>query len=656
MSGWQQTILNKLSFDEPICYLINDPDALCTEPVILETLQNSLATLHAYEEPLALRLAYEQWCEQAADKQSGAFIITLGQSYDEHLPWDIEHNSRALDFHISTIIPEVEAEVLRQLPSALYDTIRAAIDIYRPGKMNGNNSLGFVLRHVFKIAPEIIQSDVDLVRLLIRKHYLNMEMADTVEHYLITTLRHNKAFGSWPLEQLITDKSSFFGFLQQQWQFFLKAEVASSKERGHASELVVPFNDQDVRVFINDLFAEGYLKLVTFDQLPAAHWAQIGVLSEDGDERYQQFQSLLDRLTARLNEISRQTKPCSSDWGTIGHDLGRLKALSYDLTLNPEEQTALSTLANGLEQIFHSWMLTSYGTLLNEPTIKSPVMVHRVAPWLHQRFVNEKRRVCLLVMDGMGFQQWSVIRQYLQESTSLTIDDRHCFAWVPSITSISRQALFAGKAPFYFARDLLTTGNEGNHWHSFWKEAGLTGREVNYQKKLETLADHEFSTLVKNRRIQVMGLVVNFIDEQLHGMQAGMAGLNAVLKVWLQQWTFAKKLQTLVNEGFDIVITADHGSQECVGMGRLADGVSAETKGERVRIYQHKSLRAKAATSATEPVIEWPPSRSALPPNVFPLISDFNSAFVSKGKTLIGHGGISLHEIVVPLAVISKKN
>ncbi|MGZ0787816.1 PglZ domain-containing protein, partial [Pseudomonas saponiphila] len=211
----------------------------------------------------------------------------------------------------------------------------------------------------------------------------------------------------------------------------------------------------------------------------------------------------------------------------------------------------------------------------------------------------------LLVMDGMGFQQWSVIRDKLLTCSNLVIDEHYCFAWVPTITSISRQALFSGKRPQLFADSLLSTSKEEALWRAYWEDKGLQRNQVLFKKKIENIkVREEFVDLFYPPSLKVAGLVVNFIDEQMHGMVAGMAGLNAVVQVWLDDWQFTDKIASILDAGFEIVITADHGNQEGVGCGWPNEGVKAETKGERVRMYKSSESASSSAEISDDEVVE----------------------------------------------------
>jgi len=161
--------------------------------------------------------------------------------------------------------------------------------------------------------------------------------------------------------------------------------------------------------------------------------------------------------------------------------------------------------------------------------------------------------------------------------------------------------------------------------------------------------------LISDRHIMAAGLVINFVDEQMHGMKNGMSGLNAVVSNWIKTWRFAEKINILLDAGYEVIVTADHGNQEAIGCGALREGVKAETKGERVRIYDSENAATSSNDLLDGKVLKWPGKKYGLPEGRFPLVSKGTHAFVKEGNKIVGHGGISLHEVVVPLAVIKRK-
>jgi len=85
--------------------------------------------------------------------------------------------------------------------------------------------------------------------------------------------------------------------------------------------------------------------------------------------------------------------------------------------------------------------------------------------------------------------------------------------------------------------------------------------------------------------MRVVGLVVDKSEWMMHGMELGTAGMHNQVRQWTTQGYMAQLLDLLLDHGFQVTITADHGNIEAVGFGRPTEGAVADLRGERVRIY-----------------------------------------------------------------------
>jgi len=74
--------------------------------------------------------------------------------------------------------------------------------------------------------------------------------------------------------------------------------------------------------------------------------------------------------------------------------------------------------------------------------------------------------------------------------------------------------------------------------------------------------------------------------------------------------------------------------------------VIAETRGERVRVYPTPELRARVA-DAFPRARPWQPV--GLPAGYFPLMAAGRDAFVNPREVIVGHGGLAIEEVMVPL-------
>ncbi|EOC0108087.1 BREX-3 system phosphatase PglZ [Cronobacter dublinensis] len=653
--AWQDDVLHKVNLDGAFVYIINDPDGLLHEPVIANSLQEKNALIFDDDDPLALRLSYEVW---RSGENKIPFLIRLAAESDIFIPHDIHRESKEIDFHLSEFFQDIDSDILRLLPAEFYQSVMDALKSFAPGRLSPQSSLDFLLRHIYRIAPEIIQSSTDLVRLLIRKHYIGIEMPMQIETRLIHLLSLVPSFGLWNVNQLISNKSYFFDFLQKQWEIYLQDEEKSSISFAPRpnTQLIVPFADGDVRIFIDNLFAEGIIKPVAIKNLPPEHWASFAVLKEPKLTEKERILHLLNNAKKTFNQYSDESANADF-WLEQSRSLGIMNAIFYQNKKMPAVEVLFDDIKNinaDVDELFQRWLLINYAKIQTIPTVRYPSMLHKVPDWISRR-IDSSNKICLLVLDGMGARQWPLLRNQLQICENISIEEHSCFAWVPTITSISRQTLFSGKRPFLFGESLLTTNKEEQLWLNYWMDKGLNKREIKYAKKIENYSVDEWQSLVGSPPVKIAGLVINFIDEQMHGMKMGMAGLNVLLDSWLTEWKFKDKISDLLENGFEVIITSDHGNQEATGMGYINEGVKAETRGERVRIYNNPSLRDSSAANYQDSVIAWPGPEMGLPKGTYPLLACSDKAFKSKGDVVVGHGGISLHEAIVPFIIVNKK-
>jgi hypothetical protein len=86
------------------------------------------------------------------------------------------------------------------------------------------------------------------------------------------------------------------------------------------------------------------------------------------------------------------------------------------------------------------------------------------------------------------------------------IESRSCFAWLPTLTSVSKQSIFAGNLPRTFAGTLGTTSAEPAEWLRLWEDEGLSSRDISYAKSIGLAGSRLWSsnnTLMLARRSSV---------------------------------------------------------------------------------------------------------------------------------------------------------
>ncbi len=258
------------------------------------------------------------------------------------------------------------------------------------------------------------------------------------------------------------------------------------------------------------------------------------------------------------------------------------------------------------------------------------------------------------MIDGLALDQWLVIREELASRQSgFRFREQAVFAWVPSLTSVSRQAAFAGKAPIFFPSSIQTTDKEPALWMQFWADHGLAPNEVVYIKGLGDGSLDSVSEILSYPKVRIAGLVVDKVDKIMHGMEMGAAGMRSQVGQWAKQSYLSSLLVLLLDHGFQVYLTSDHGNIETTGCGRPSEGAIADIRGERVRIYSNEMLRRKVKDQFST-AIEW--DTVGLPEDYFALLAPPRQAFIQDSQRTVSHGGVSIEELIVPLIRIEKRD
>jgi hypothetical protein len=258
----------------------------------------------------------------------------------------------------------------------------------------------------------------------------------------------------------------------------------------------------------------------------------------------------------------------------------------WDETLDAADRTAWSNLQVTLEEAFGQWMMHRYGSLHNLPYHQQPVMVHQIARFIAvERTRRKLAKIALLVLDGLALDQWLLLRKHLKSfDKAWRFQESTAFAWVPTLTSVSRQSIFAAEPPLYFPDSLETTSKERAHWLRFWEDQGVQRAGVELVTNVEGHDDPKLETALANPRLSILGIVWNKVDDIMHGMQMQTAGMHNQVRLWASQGHLQRLLTRLHDEGFAVFVTADHGNVTVTGIGNPQEGVLVETRGKRARV------------------------------------------------------------------------
>ena len=668
MSSWRDQILKEFTPQVARLTLVADPDGLLLEEGILHGIRELGFELIPYEDHVAFRYAYESKYRSRWDhaEETDLVVVLRSQSSDlDSLPYDLLQAGRRLSFNLGDLFPSLSYPVVAALDVEDLGLLFRAQLQHKPGNMGDNATKEFALRHVFEIAPELIKQPSDLVRVLLRRHYRSQRIPAILDQRFIQVLRQNGLFEEWPLDKIVSDRESFFSFLQERWPVFLdRMNVQEQPGTVRESKAVydlhfsgpadLPFEHDDVRVYIDNLFVEGLLHSVSHENADvlSSTWAGIGIKTDPVEDHLCRLERLIETLreTIPLGDARR------ADWFRFGYAYAEISILEHELgsSLPDIEKTRIEELRSLIDQAFLAWVQTRYSGLHNQPP-EPPAMLHHIPRMLARRISDSQdKKVAFLLMDGMALDQWLVLRDVLQtRRQNLLFRESAVFAWIPTITSVSRQAAFAGKPPIYFPVSINRTDKDESLWKQFWADHGLTGSAATYALVHGDDGDiGKIREILSHPKIRVAGFVIDKVDKIMHGMELGASGMLGQVRQWAMQGFMADLIDILLDHGFQIFLSSDHGNIEARGCGRPAEGAVADLRGERVRVYPDDILRSSVKERFPD-AIEWP--SIGLPDDYHALLAPHRKAFVREGETIVGHGGISIEELIVPLIQIERR-
>ena len=656
MSSWRDAILEEFVPNVSKLTLVSDPDGLLTEEKLASALRGRGFDLIEFSDPVEFRYAYESQYRSIWDRGEHTDLVVVLRLADtelEALPYDLLQTGRKLSFSLGDLFPNLSYPVIEELDQSLLDALFEAQLKSPPDRMGDNATKDFILRHVSGIAAELISTEVDLLRALLRLHYGRLQIPDALAGRLVEVLSGQDGLRDWPLPELVSDEEAFFAFLQERWPRFLSRLVVVNQTGDDAPAYGLkypgpehlPFDHQDIRVYIDNLFLEGKLTPVEASELAAesGSWFRSGITVSGLDDVELRASRLFDLVDTEQPDAEARY----SDWIAFALKWAELSSLVH-CGSNAEHQGRLRQIGDSLNASFAGWLGDHYASLINLPPT-NPAMLHHV-PRRLARDIEESvnNRTALIVVDGLALDQWVTVRQLLQQQDAdLVMRESATFAWIPTLTSVSRQSIFSGKPPLYFPSSINSTNREEKLWKQFWEAHGLSRLDVAYQRSLgDGDAADVLDDLIRPKKTRALGLVVDTVDKIMHGMQLGAAGMHNQVRQWCDKGFLRTLVRRLLDDGFDVWLTADHGNIECVGKGRPSEGVLAETRGERVRVYPTPDLMSQTATEF-QFSREWAPV--GLPSGYFPLVTTGHDAFIPPGQKIVGHGGIALEEVIVPL-------
>lgn len=386
---------------------------------------------------------------------------------------------------------------------------------------------------------------------------------------------------------------------------------------------------------IYDFYVE-HVEGKEYERLSIEHTADIIDKSVSSDDRRKT--SRMRELEVQINELLDSPITGINEWvGVSGGIATRWGELMF-LADTSDGDYQLDDLKNQIEDKFKNEILNYY----DDTAYGSNLPMH----WnlLDRIYKDTEGKKAILCFDCMGFEEWNVIKEYLDRYPDFDIDVRYSLAILPTETNLSRTTIFSGLRPKKVIESGIVNKIETRHEEKLFKNAlkayNVDESDIYYQRcsspsdirNIDSLHDYEW-----------IGLVFTFIDTLTHNNLMTKRKLVRDIQECVEKSNMADLLRKLFEQGFYVYLVSDHGSVFAKGNEVRISKDLVDQKARRYSIFVHRALAEESMSENTVLM-----QLKHVIGDSWLLLLTGNEMFGNQNETCLTHGGSSIEEVVVP--------
>ncbi len=328
-----------------------------------------------------------------------------------------------------------------------------------------------------------------------------------------------------------------------------------------------------------------------------------------------------------------------------------------------------------LNSQFSKFIVENYINLIND---ESAVFSNKVFDNFLHPIINNNQKLIFIIIDCLRLDQWKQISQFLSDSFRI-VEDHH-ISVIPTATPFARNAIFSGLFPSEIKENYPEIWNRMysekklNHYEDVFFKKLLEKKHINKSFHYSKISDYNegekfLNKLNDYKNIDILSIVVNFVDILGHSRSESnvlkelipneSAYRKSIVNWFEKSWL--KNAMNIFNEwDADIVITADHGNTQ-VKKPIIVKADHSASLGLRYKYGRNLNIKNQDVLKIENSIDYKLPSFDM---NTQYVISKNNNFFVYKNdyhkyvnmfKNTFQHGGITMEEMIVPVAHLKSK-
>ena len=370
--------------------------------------------------------------------------------------------------------------------------------------------------------------------------------------------------------------------------------------------------------------------------------------------------------------------PDHRGWVDIFQNLTRWE-LELEKSSDDSMQEVFQFQKNEANQVFSKYYENNYLNWINGRVKDYPVMSPNLFKEKIFPLMDSNESLFVIIIDNLRYDQWKAIQPILEEYFRIEKEEIY-YSILPSTTQYARNSIFAGLMPLEIERKYpkywTAEEDEGtkNQFESelLGEQLKRHGKDVKYgyQKILNLTAGRKLVETLPNLLSNKLTVIVyNFVDMLSHArtemeiireLADDEKAYRSLMVSWFNNSPLFDILKYLAEKKINIVITTDHGSVRSQDPVKVVGDRNTTTN---LRYKSGKSLNYnyKEVFEVRNPHDAFLPRTNVSSTYIFCRKNDFfaypnnYNYYVNYYRNTFQHGGISLEEILVPVAYLKAR-
>lgn len=354
----------------------------------------------------------------------------------------------------------------------------------------------------------------------------------------------------------------------------------------------------------------------------------------------------------------------------IDLELERFRDVGLKQSLHDLKKQSSAEFGRFIIRNYPQWIENNDG-----PPFSVDIVKKHVVPLL-----KENIQTFFIIIDCMRLDQWLMIEPLLSEYFNIKKD--YYYSILPTATPFSRNAIFAGDYPDKVAKlypeiwsKISNEASRNRHERQLLdRNLSLQGLKFKSEPKYVKVLDIEEGRNVAKKiksysSVPLLSIVYNFVDIMIHGrseseilqeIAPNEAAFRSLVKSWFEHSHLLDMLKTLSQWNCAVVITTDHGSvigtRGTIAYGKRDTSTNLRYKyGDNLNCDPKQSWLIKDPQKLRLPV--WGQSTSYIitTEDFYFVYPTKYSEYRRQYQNSFQHGGISLNEMILPVATLRPK-